>query len=124
MASWSVDDWALDCPPAKILGVFPPDIPPCAFVVYEFYRFYVVLAVVLFPLTFGELFLKAEFSADIKALLCTPIITFEELPCLKLEGLFMDSWMRFGVPPIVVVLFLMRKGLSLLHILAAIFVKD
>ena len=69
MASRSVDDWALDCPPAKILGVFPPDIPPCAFVVYEFYRFYVVLAVVLLPLTFGELFLNAEFSADMNALL-------------------------------------------------------
>ena len=73
-----------------ILGVFPPDNPPYAFVVYEFYRFYVVLAVVLFPLTFGELFLKAEFS-DMNALLYTPIITFEELPCFILEGLFKDS---------------------------------
>lgn len=35
-------------------------------------------AVVVFPLTFGELFLKAEFS-DMKALLCTPIIMVEEL---------------------------------------------
>jgi hypothetical protein len=49
-----------------------------------------VLAVVLFPLTFGELFLKAEFS-DMNALLYTPIITFEELPCFILEGLFKDS---------------------------------
>lgn len=81
-----------------------------------------MLAVVLFPLTFGELFLKAEFS-DMNALLYTPIITFEELPCFRLEGLFNDSWIRLGVPPIVKV-FLMRKGLSLLHILAAILLKD
>ena len=103
-----MDDWPLVRAPPNILGVFPPDIPPFAFVVYEFYRFYVVLAVVLFPLTFGELFLNAEFSADMKALLCTPIITFDELPSFKLEALLIDSWMRLGVPPIVVVLFLTR----------------